>query len=186
MVFQPNQDSGNVGYNEGNTKLEGAIDDMLDKYDRPNFARSDSNVSEVNHSLIGVHEIPSEKNQHLSANDYRKIGKYRLMETMDINRYVTLRKELETWSQSFRETNGRIPALSDAHASGKPYLYAKFCEYLNMRDKMNGLVQEVYGTGVDDVETLKTINHEGKVILQTLRNGNRLNNHDHKQTNDTN
>ena len=155
-----------VGYNEGKALMEGAKDDMWDMYDRP----ESNGGKEDNHTLIGAHELSSDT-EHLSPSDYRKIGRYRLMETMDINRYVNLRKELQRWSAAFKEQYGRTPALSDARVSGKSLLYNRFCEYLQMRSSMSGLVKEVYGTEVDDVETLKKVNAEGKVILDTLRSG---------------
>lgn len=156
----------NVGYSMDNSRMIGSVEDMWDMYDRP--ASRPAKVAS-HHTLIGSHEIRMERKEQLSASDYRKIGRYRLMETMDINRYVQLRNELHGWSAAFKEKYGRTPALSDAENSGKAMLYKRFCEYLHMRDSMKGLVQEVYGTELDDVETLTKVNAEGKVILDTLR-----------------
>lgn len=159
-----------VGYKEGESTLAGALDDMWDMYDTPSSWEKRSS-SESDHSLIGAHELYREQrkqSQGLSANDYRKIGRYRLMGAMDINKYVKLRKELQSWSGSFKIEHGRTPTLSDAKNSNKSWLYGNFCEYLEMRDRMFGLVEEVYGTGVDDEETLKKVNDEGKEVLDTL------------------
>lgn len=166
--------SESVGYSDGLTQMEGALDDMWDKYDRPESGKKGTNSSanRDSHTLIGAHELNRSGKEQLSASDYRKIGKYRLMETMDINRYMALRKELQRWSASFRRKHGRTPTLSDARrSSGRSMLYYRFCEYLQMRDSMSGLVQEVYGTEVDDVETLRKVNVEGKTILDALRAG---------------
>lgn len=169
-----------VGYkNAGDADMEGALEDMWDMYDRPSSWERKP-TTEVDNTLIGAHELsprqsPKRNNQRLSANDYRKIGRYRLMGAMDINRYVELRKELQGWSTSFKKEHGRTPTLSDAKVSSKSWLYGKFCEYLAMRDRMFGLVEEVYGTVMDDVETLKKVNEEGKEVLNTLL-GNSKNN----------
>lgn len=160
-----------VGYSNGNAKLEGALEDMWDMYDRPSsWKRSAS--TESDNTLIGTHSLNNKGPQQLSANDYRKIGRYRLMETMDIYQYVALRKELQAFSAEFKRNHGRIPSLSDARSSGSKW-YTKFCDYLDMRDKMEGLVEEVYGTKGDDLETLKKVNEEGKEVLKTLLNCNR-------------
>lgn len=163
--------SGSVGYAIDGSHLEGSVDDMFDMYDRPVSPGGRSSDPETHSSLIGTHELSKTRKDQLSANDYRMIGKYRLMESIDINRYVGLRKELESWSMAFKELHGRTPALSDAKGNGKSMLYNRFCEYLEMRDQMSGLVREVYGTEIDDMETFQKVNAEGKVILDSLRSG---------------
>lgn len=158
-----------IGYGEGDAELEGSLEDMWDMYDRPSSWEQRAST-ESDNSLIGTHVLYKKSqhvSRHLSANDFRKIGRYRLMETMDINRYVELRKELQTWSADFKRKYGRTPSLSDANNGGTMW-YTKFCDYLDMRDKMEGLVEEVYGTKVDDLETLKKVNAEGKKMLNTL------------------
>lgn len=159
-------DSDNVGYVDRDDHLQGSREDMWDMYDRPSSlssSRCTNSEIETENSLIGVHVLEN----GLSANDFRKIGRYRLMETMDINRYVELRKTLQNWSKEFKEINGRVPSLSDAKNCGILW-YSKFCDYLDMREKMEGLVKEVYGTEVDDFETLKKLNAEGKQVLNAL------------------
>lgn len=165
------QDSNSVGYAVDGCQLEGSVDDMFDMYDRPASPAGRSSDPGTHSSLIGTHELSRARKDQLSANDYRMIGKYRLLESIDINRYVGLRKELESWSAAFKERHGRTPALSDAKGIGKS-IYNKFCEYLEMRDRMSGLVREVYGTEIDDTETFQKVNAEGKVILDSLRSGN--------------
>lgn len=148
---------------------ESVQEDMWDAYDRP----ATQDVSGEGHnssSSVGSDELMFRRDQ-LSPNDYRMIGKYRLMETMDINRFVTLRKQLEKWSNDFQRKHNRKPALSDAKNSGNVALYRRFCEYLDMRKRMSGLVKEVYGTEVDDLETLTKVNKQGKIILDALRSG---------------
>ncbi|CDF33163.1 unnamed protein product [Chondrus crispus] len=153
--------------------LEGSSDDMFDMYDRPISMKLAPDAS-LYPSLIGADELSRKGKDHLSANDYRMIGKYRLMESVDINRYVGLRKELQSWSEDFKKRHGRTPALSDTKVDGKPMLYKKFCEYLESRDRISGLVHEVYGTDMDDMETLEKMNNEGKVILDALLTGSPL------------
>ncbi|CAN8064545.1 unnamed protein product [Agarophyton chilense] len=161
------QKADNVGYNDGRHSLEGAVEDMWDMYDRPP-TQSNTGRDQSNHMLIGTSEHKN-RNDRLTPRDYRMIGRYRLLESMDINRFVSLRRELQTWSDEFKEKHGRKPALSDAKGEGKAALYHNFCEYLDIRDRMSGLVQEVYGTEVDDLETLVKANEEGKIKLDALR-----------------
>lgn len=162
---------GNGKYRVDSGPLEGDAEDMWDMYDRPASLIEESSSSEADNTLIGAHELIPKRRDQLSANDYRMIGKYRLMESSDINRYVALRKELERWSASFKNTHGRTPKLSDVRSSGKSMWYDRFCEYLGMRGRISGLVREVYQTELDDVETLRKVNVEGKEILDTLRSG---------------
>eukprot|EP00177_Eucheuma_denticulatum_P006186 GFKZ01011287.1.p1 GENE.GFKZ01011287.1~~GFKZ01011287.1.p1 ORF type:complete len:542 (-),score=46.82 GFKZ01011287.1:1508-3133(-) len=160
------------GYSEKDRRLEGSVEDMWDVYDRPVSPNLYSTDSGENHSsLIGIHELAARAKDKLSANDYRMIGRYRLMETIDINRYVSLRKELQRWSEAFRDTHGRTPTLSDAKSSGKSFLYDRFCEYLSVRDNISGLVREVCGTEIDDTESLRKFTHQGKEKLEVLRAG---------------
>lgn len=149
--------------------LQHSATGMFDMYDTPKpYTKPDPSQ----HTLIGTHEMeqPRGKDQ-FCANDYRKIGRYRLMETMDINRYVRLRKELEKWSSAFKHQYGRTPTLSDTRGEGKSMLYDRFCQYLEMRDAMNGLMTEVYGSDKCDIDTLTKANREGKTILNALRSG---------------
>ncbi|PXF46334.1 hypothetical protein BWQ96_03990 [Gracilariopsis chorda] len=157
----------NVGYCDGSNTMEGALQDMWDMYDRP-ATRNNSERDQNNHTLIGDHEAKKTADQ-LGPNDYRMIGRYRLMESLDIHHFMKLRKELQNWSDEFKRKHGRKPALSDARAEGRPALYHRFCDYLELRSRMTGLVKEVYGTEVDDLETLTKVNEKGKVILDTLR-----------------
>lgn len=157
----------NVGYRDGRNNMEGALEDMWDKYDRP-ATRNNPERDLNNHTLIGDHESKRATDQ-LGPNDFRMIGRYRLMESLDIHHFMNLRKELQKWSDEFKRKHGRKPALSDARVEGKPVLYHRFCDYLELRRKMNGLVEEVYGTEVDDLETLTRVNEKGRVMLDTLR-----------------
>lgn len=166
------RNNADVGYSDTDRRLEGSVEDMWDIYDRPVSPNwSPANNGENHSSLIGVHELGARDKDQLSANDYRMIGRYRLMETIDINRYVSLRKELQRWSEAFRETHGRTPTLSDAKSSGKAFLYDRFCEYLGVRENLSGLVREVCGTEIDDTESLRKFTHEGKEKLEVLRAG---------------
>lgn len=181
----------------GDASLQGSVDDMFDVYDRPStptngaaaaagtherrltkreniFRKRDIDRIEADNTLVGAHVLTNGGHpvhdtaaKGLSANDYRKIGRYRLLETMDINEYMKMRNKLQRWSTSFKELHGHVPSLTDARKFGQD-LYAMFCDYLEMRDKMEGLVKEVYGTEVDDLETLHKLNAEGKQVLSTL------------------
>lgn len=164
-------DDDQVWNDKCDANLIGALDDMWDAYDRPITVRSSPPPEEhaAENSLIGPIELLGKKTDQFSANDFRKIGRHRLMEVMDINRYVRMRKELESWSSTFKKQFGRTPTLSDARLSDRSGLYSKFCTYLKMRERMSGLVKEVYGTEVDDVETLSKFSAEGKEVLDTLR-----------------
>lgn len=106
----------------------------------------------------------------LSPNDYRAIGKYRLMETVDIHQFVSLRKELRVWSNTFKQTHGRTPALSDVQALGDTVIYHKFCKYLDAKQKMSGLLSEVHNGKIDE-DTITEVAARGKRILRMLRNG---------------
>ncbi|KAI0562704.1 hypothetical protein FGB62_55g144 [Gracilaria domingensis] len=170
------QEADNVGYSDGRHSLEGALEDMWDMYDRPH-TRSSVKRDQYSHMLIGAGEAGNRK-ERLSPRDFRMIGRYRLMESMDIHRFVSLRRELQKWSDEFREKHGRKPKLSDARSEGKTALYHRFCEYLDIRGKMSGLVEEVYGTEVDDLETLVKANEEGKIMLDALRSGGSATNYD--------
>ena len=146
-------------------------DDMWDSYDTPVRRRVYASGFQVDNSLLAAHELQEGQRQNgqLSANDYRMIGKYRLMECADINRYVELRRELERWSAQFKKRTGRTPALSDVKECGSHALYRSFCTYLHLRESMSGLVKEVYRTNMDDVETFQHVTEEGRSILDTLR-----------------
>jgi hypothetical protein len=148
-----------------------------DVYDRP--TRGDySSGFQVSEALVhGPEEAAASgaggkgspkrvRKDHLSANDYRAIGKYRLMESVDINRYVQLRRDLLAWSAAYKETHGHTPSLSDVRASGKPRLYIRFCEYIETRDRMDGLVKEVCGAEIDDVQQIQ---EAGRALVDQLR-----------------
>lgn len=195
--YDHDEEAPNVSYysTSGDASLQGSVDDMFDVYDRPSIpnngsatggaralekrlAKRDMDKIEADNTLIGAHVLTNggfpvldtaanTAAKGLSANDYRKIGRYRLLETMDINEYMKMRNKLQRWSASFKEVNGHVPSLTDARKFGQD-LYAMFCDYLEMRDKMEGLVKEVYGTEVDDMETLYKLNAEGKQVLSTL------------------
>lgn len=149
---------------------------MYDDYDKPfqsPYNTTSTNDLEINNSLVSVHSLrlqppPGRRSDHLSFNDFRKIGRHRLMETMEINRYIDLRHDLQKWSAKFQADHGKVPSLSDVREHGSSAHYNKFCEYLDMRSRMEGLVKEVCGTEVDDLETLSKINDEGKQVLKTL------------------
>lgn len=146
------------------------IGDMWDEYDRPSSWEYHPNPEVQETSLIGTHELDAKKkDKRLSPNDYRKIGRYRLMETMDINRFTEIRRELQDWSDSFKKKHDRRPTLTDVRNVGKAWLYNQFCEYLEMRNRMNGLMMEVLGTEVDNVEILEKVNMEGKEALEALQ-----------------
>lgn len=167
-----NQDDGKNYVIDGS--LEGSTNDMFDIYDRPASLRTRAADGTLHGTMIGASDLARRGKDQLSANDYRKIGKYRLLESIDIHRYVSLRKELQSWSEDFKKRHGRIPALSDTRANGMSLLYHKFCEYLESRDRISGLVREVYGTDMDDMETLQKLNDEGKLILDALLSGSPL------------
>lgn len=169
LVFRGQRtDGGNVIYDDGG-EVVGSSEDMWDIYDRPVSPDGRQKGESEYSSLIEIHELTKKGQDKLNANDFRMIGKFRLMETMDINRYVNLRKELERWSTAFKEKHGRTPTLSDAKCSGKCMLYDRFCEYLSMRDRISGLVREVCGTEIDDTETLQKVTVAGKEKLDALR-----------------
>jgi NUMOD3 motif len=109
------------------------------------------------------------KRAGLSANDYRAIGKYRLMESIDINRYVQLRRDLMAWSSAFKEKHGHTPTLSDVQAAGDPSMYRRFREYIETRDRMDGLVKEVCGAEIDDLEQIKELSDTGRALVDQLR-----------------
>lgn len=111
----------------------------------------------------------AKKRDQLSPNDYRAIGKYRLIESADIHRYVQLRKKLLTWSASYKKTYGHTPSLSDVEARGYPRMYRRFCEYVNTRDHMDGLFKEVVGAEVGDVEQIKKMSKAGRKLVDQLR-----------------
>jgi NUMOD3 motif len=67
-----------------------------------------------------------------TANDFRAIGKYRLMESIEISKYVQTRRELENWSNGFKKEHGHIPALSDVRVRASPETYQKFCNYVGL------------------------------------------------------
>lgn len=142
---------------------------VWDEYDRPSSweyhptIRADVLRVGADGNKVG------KRDNRLSPNDYRKIGRYRLMETMDINRFAELRKKLRKWSDSFKKKKGRRPLLSDVESNGRGSLYTQFCEYIDMRNRMSGLMQEVLGTEVDNVEILKKMNAEGKEALESLK-----------------
>lgn len=150
--------------------MKGGIGDMWDEYDRPSSWEYHPIADVEETSLIGTHEIGVKlKDKRLSPNDYRKIGRYRLIETMDINKFAMLRRDLQGWSDSFKKKHKRRPTLSDVRNSGKAWLYNQFCEYLDMRNRMSGLMQEVLGTEVDNVEIWEKVNTEGKEALEALQ-----------------
>lgn len=149
--------------------INGGIGDMWDEYDRP-FSWEFHPATREETSMIGTYERNAKKPANrLTPNDYRKIGRYRLMETMDINRFIELRRKLQEWSDSFKSKNGRLPSLSDVRNRGKHGLYHQFCEYIDMRNKISGLMEEVLGAEVDNLEVLKQVNVEGREALQTLQ-----------------
>lgn len=171
MVDAEGRIPGNGQYRVHSDSLEGCTEDMWDMYDRPASPTENSATCAVDNSLVGTHELNAKRKDQLSANDYRMIGKYRLMESADIYRYVKLRKELQQYSAEFKERHGRIPKLSDVKNAGKSIWHSRFCHYLAIRQRMGGLVSEVYQTDVDDVETFRKVNVEGRVILDSLRSG---------------
>ncbi len=157
--------------------VETTKDDMWDAYDYPVRRPDRASGFGIDRTLFGAHEIGDGNargnREHLSMNDYRLIGKYRLMESKDICMFVQLRRELERWSKGFRDRTGRTPKLSDVKEVGEGGLYTKFCKYLDMRHSMSGLMKEVYGTNIDDLQTtLDQVNEAGKNVLDTLRSTN--------------
>jgi hypothetical protein len=108
------------------------------------------------------------RKEQLTASDYRAIGKFRLMESIDINKYMQLRRELAAWSAAFKRRVGHTPALSDVRDCGEPRIYAQFCEYIEARNRMNGLVREVCGTEIDNVEELQKVTNAGKDLVEQL------------------
>lgn len=121
-------------------------------------------------TVSGTVSQQKRESDRLSMNDYRLIGKYRLMGSKDIATFVHLRRELEEWSAKFRERTGRTPKLSDVRGEGETLLYSKFARYLDMRHSMHGLMKEVYGAGIDDFQTtLDKVEVQGKSVLDLLR-----------------
>lgn len=114
--------------------------------------------------------------RRLSADDYRLIGKHRLMTTGDIHSYIQLRRQLKAWSDSWKATHhaSRPPSLSDVREDAPPSVYAQFCEYLSLRARMRGLAKEVFGAEVDDVEGMQRTANAGESILHALKAGARL------------
>jgi len=114
--------------------------------------------------------------RRLSADDYRLIGKHRLMTTGDIHQYIQLRRQLKAWSDSWKEAHGTVapPSLSDVREDAPPSVYAQFCEYLALRARMRGLAKEVFGAEVDDVEGMQRTANEGETILHALKAGARV------------
>ncbi len=147
--------------------------DMWDAYDSPLTRPSHSSGFGVDHSLFGAHvlsDLKLNKRGRLSVKDYRTIGKYRLLESKDINTFVQLRRELESWSSKFRERTGQIPKLSDVRQQEDQSLYGKFCRYLDMRHSMSGLMKEVYGASIEDLEsTYDRVSEEAQGVLDLLR-----------------
>lgn len=149
-------------------------DDMWDGYDAPVGRPSRANGFGVDHTLFGAHEIRADSAERargrLSMNDYRLIGKYRLMESKDIYRFVQLRRELERWSAAFKKRMGKTPRLSDVKDRANSGLYTKFCRYLEMRHSMSGLMKEVYGADMDSLQsTFDEVNEAGRTVLDQLR-----------------
>lgn len=148
--------------------------DQWDAYDAPSFRPSRTSGFEVDHTLLGSHELDAlsrpSKRDHLSVNDYRAIGKYRLLESKDICAFVQLRRDLENWSDKFKQRNGYTPKLSDVENEANPGLYAKFCRYIDMRQSMSGLMKEVYGTNIDELEnTYDRVSGEAQVAFDLIR-----------------
>lgn len=149
--------------------------DQWDAYDAPPSLRPKRTSGfEIDHSLLGSHELDAlsrpSKRDHLSVNDYRAIGKYRLLESKDICAFVQLRRDLENWSDKFKERNGYTPKLSDVENEATPGLYNKFCRYIDMRRSMEGLMKEVYGTNIDELEnTYDRVSGEAQVALDLIR-----------------
>jgi hypothetical protein len=86
------------------------------------------------------------------------------MEAIEINKYVQIRRELAVWSENYKKEHGHIPALSDVKAIGDPHLYRKFCEYVENRDHISGLVREVCGTEIDNVEEIEKVAETGRTL----------------------
>uniref|UniRef100_A0A7S1TIM1 Nuclease associated modular domain-containing protein n=1 Tax=Compsopogon caeruleus TaxID=31354 RepID=A0A7S1TIM1_9RHOD len=107
----------------------------------------------------------------LSAADYRLIGRYRLMETHDIHSFIHLRREVKLWSRGFQEQHGRIPAFSDAFESDDLNIREKCIRYLRLRDKIVGLVREVYDDPVEDLDKFLEVSERAKEALKALRGG---------------
>lgn len=143
-----------------------------DEYDTPQREDSGSTGHLVDSSFIGGTVEFSDRRARkdgLSPNDYRAIGRYRLLESRDINSYMQLRRELSDWSAKFKERYGRTPALSDVGDTADAQVYHKFCDYIEARARMSGLVQEVYGSHLehpDDIEKLATA---GKALVDQLK-----------------
>lgn len=112
---------------------------------------------------------PRARKDSLSPNDYRAIGKYRLMESIDINRYVQLRRDLVAWSAKFKAEHDRTPTLSDVREAGDPTTYTRFCDYIERRGRMDGLVREVFGAELDDVEQIQQLSKTGRELVDQLR-----------------
>lgn len=158
----------------------GAECDPWDVYDRPRdqprtsrFQGSEDLIasSEATYGLSANDDkdlASADKNSAFSVNDYRAIGRYRLVESIDLNKYMQLRRELLTWSEKFKELHGHVPSLSEVSRYGNTELYRKFCQYIEARDRVNGLVTEVCGTPIDDVEELRKVSEKGKNLVDRL------------------
>lgn len=148
--------------------------DMWDAYDAPLTRPSRASGFGVDRTLVGVHSLSDldrvTVQNRLSAKDYRTIGKFRLLESKDINKFVQLRRELESWSSKFKEETGEIPKLSDVWDQKDQGLYAKFCRYLDMRHSMSGLMKEVYGASIEQLEsTYDRLSEEAQCVLDLLQ-----------------
>jgi NUMOD3 motif len=104
-----------------------------------------------------------------TANDYRAIGKYRLMESIEVSKYVQTRRELANWSNGFKKEHGHTPALSDVKVRASPETYQKFCNYVENRDRISGLVEEVCGTGIDDEAEIQKVADTGRTLVDQLK-----------------
>mmetsp|Transcript_20047 Transcript_20047/g.53391 ORF Transcript_20047/g.53391 Transcript_20047/m.53391 type:complete len:267 (+) Transcript_20047:1-801(+) len=108
----------------------------------------------------------------LGPSEYRVLGRYRLLETMDIHSFFRLRRELKEWSSAFSEEVGRTPSLSDAKQRGGLTLYRKFVRYLDMRARMRGLAREMHVLvdEVEDIALIEKVTETGKSLLECLKN----------------
>jgi hypothetical protein len=90
------------------------------------------------------------------------------MESIEISKYVETRRELAKWSTGFKKEHGHVPALSDVRAFAAPETYRKFCDYVENRERLSGLVEEVCGAAIDNEEEIRKVSDTGKTLVDQL------------------
>ena len=118
----------------------------------------------------------SATNTPLSANEFRTLGQYRLLEAHDLHKMRKLRREAEPWLDRFARTFGRPAELADAEcmdsetlAESERRALRAVIGYLELKGKSRGLLSDVLNIDPDDPQALESFMKKGEELARKVK-----------------